>query len=164
MDLSIPRLFVSKKSKHTLITPHGIGYSVWSSFTRSLLRLSRTVHVDTYHWSVLSVFIQTSSLHLELLFIAFTKKIACLVFQVCVLLYIQVEMAFLAIVLYATTGWFMLLIFNVFKWFSSQVFLKNTVINLFSPSFRVTRFKNNVLNTELLTLNIWPCLTLFFIV
>ena len=104
MDLSITRLFVSKKTKHTLITPHGIGYSVRSSLTRSLLRLSRTVHVDTYHWSVLSVFIQTSSPHLELRLISFTNKIACLVFQVCVLRYIQVEMAFLATVLYAATG------------------------------------------------------------
>ena len=58
MDLSIPRLFVSKKSKHTLITPHGIGYSVCSSLTPSLLRLSRTVLVDTYYWSVHSVFIR----------------------------------------------------------------------------------------------------------
>ena len=40
MDLSITRLFVSKKSKHTLITPHGIGYSVWSSLTPSLLQLT----------------------------------------------------------------------------------------------------------------------------
>ena len=38
MDLSITRLFVSKTSKHTLITPHGIGYSVWSSLTPSLLQ------------------------------------------------------------------------------------------------------------------------------
>ena len=40
MDLSITRLFVSKKSKHTLIFPHGIGYSVWSSLTPSLLQLT----------------------------------------------------------------------------------------------------------------------------
>ena len=58
IDLSITRLFVSKKSKHTLISPHGIGYSVCSSLTPSLLRLSRTVLVDTYHWSVHSVFIR----------------------------------------------------------------------------------------------------------
>ena len=57
MDLSITRLLVSKKSKHTLITPHGIGFSVWSSLTL-LLRLSRTVLIDTYHWSVLSVFLR----------------------------------------------------------------------------------------------------------
>ena len=30
MDLSITQLFVSKKSKHTLITTQDIGYSVWS--------------------------------------------------------------------------------------------------------------------------------------
>ena len=74
-----------------------------------------------------------------------------LVFQVCVLRYIQVEMAFLATVLYATTGWIMLLILNVFKWFSSQVLHKNTVINLFSSSFQVSRFKDNVY----WTLNYW---------
>ena len=48
-----------------------------------------------------------------------TSKQDSLVFQVCVLRYIQVEMAFLATVLYATTGWFMLLILNIFRWFSS---------------------------------------------
>ena len=74
-----------------------------------------------------------------------------LVFQACVLRYIQVEMAFLATVLYATTWWFMLLILNVFKWFSSQVLHKNTVINLFSSSFQVSRFKDNVY----WTLNYW---------
>ena len=47
MDLNITRLFVSKKVKHILITPHGIGYSVWSSLTPSLLQLSRTVLVDS---------------------------------------------------------------------------------------------------------------------
>ena len=40
MDLSITRLFVSEKSKHTLIFPHVIGYSVWSSLTPSLLQLT----------------------------------------------------------------------------------------------------------------------------
>ena len=50
--------FVSKKSKHTLITSHGIGYSVWTSLTPSLLRSSRTVLVDTYHRSVLWVSIR----------------------------------------------------------------------------------------------------------
>ena len=74
-----------------------------------------------------------------------------LVFQVCVLRYIQVEMAFLATVLYATTGWFMLLILKVFKWFSTQVLHKNTVINLFSSSFQVSRFKDNAY----WTLNYW---------
>ena len=70
MDLSITLLFVSKKSKHTLITPHGIGYSVWSSLIPSWLRLSRTVLVDAYI-SLVSTFClhQTSSLHLELCFI-----------------------------------------------------------------------------------------------
>ena len=58
MCLNITRLLISKKSKHTLITPHGIGYSVWSRLTLSLLRLRRTVLVDTYHWSVLSIFIR----------------------------------------------------------------------------------------------------------
>ena len=75
MDLSITRLFVSKKSKHTLITPHGIGYPVWSSLTPSLLRLSRTVLVDTYHWSVLSVFIRRVRF-IWSCFMTFTNKIA----------------------------------------------------------------------------------------
>ena len=52
----------------------------------------------------------------------------------------------------STTGWCLLSILNVFKWFSSQVLHKNTLINLFSSSFQVSRFKDNVLNTELLTL------------
>ena len=157
MDLSITRLFVSKKPKHTLITPHGIGYSVWSSLTPSLLRFKQ--NCACWYLSLVSTFClhQTSSLHLELFHDIYKQD--SLVFQVCVLRYIQLEMAFLATVVYATTGWFMLLILNVFKWFSSQVLHKNNVINLFSSSFQVTGFKNNVLNTELLTLNIWPCFT-----
>ena len=46
MCLNITRLLISKKSKHTLISPHGIGCSVWSSLTPPLLRLSRTVLVQ----------------------------------------------------------------------------------------------------------------------
>ena len=155
MDLSITRSFVSKKSKHTLITPHGIGYSVWSSLTPFLLRFKQ--NCACWYLSLVSTFClnQTSSLHLELCHSIYKQD--SLVFQVCVLRYIQVEMAFLATVLYATTGWFMLLILKVFEWFSSQVLHKNTVISLFSSSFQVTRFKNNVLNTTLLTLNCWNC-------
>ena len=110
-----------------------------------------------WYLSLVSTFClhQTSSLHLELFHDIYKQD--SLVFQVRVLRYIQLEMAFLATVVYATTGWFMLLILNVFKWFSSQVLHKNTVINLFSSSFQVSRFKDNVFGIELLTLNSWRC-------
>ena len=150
MCLSISRLFVSKKSKHTLITPHGIGY-----FDPFFVTVKQ--NCACWYLALVSTFLlhQTSSLHLELFHNIYKQD--NLVLQVCVLCYIQVEMAFLATVLYTTTGWFMLLILKVFEWFSSQVLHKNTVISLFSSSFQVTRFKNIVLNTALLTLNCWNC-------
>ena len=89
MDLSITRLFVSKKSKHTLITPHGIGYSVWSSLTPSLLQLT-----ELFLLILITGQYFLSSLHEFTSFGAVFHNIYkqdSLVFQVCVLRYIQVE-------------------------------------------------------------------------
>ena len=46
----------------------------------------------------------------------------------------------------------------------SPVLHKNTVITIFSSSFQVSRFKDYVLNTELLTLNCWHCFNWYCVV
>ena len=80
MDLSITRLFVSKKSKHTLITPHGIGYSVLVEFDPFFVTVKQ--NCSCWYLSLVSTSClhQMSSLHLELFhnknYQWFTDKIA----------------------------------------------------------------------------------------
>ena len=97
MDPSITLLFVSKKSKHTLITPSWHWLLNWLLCLVEFDPFSVTVKQNCACWylSLVSTFClhQTSSLHLELCFItrlSVIYKQDSLVFQVCLLRYIRV--------------------------------------------------------------------------